>query len=204
MVKLAGIAMKRMQSFILLGCLLLASLAQAQMVRLETDLGNIDIELYSEQAPLSSENFLAYVDAHFYDGTIFHRVIPNFMAQAGGMTYDFTQKETRDPVPNESSNGLRNTYASVAMARFSDPHSATSQFYINLNNNAHLDPTKNGPGYTVFGTVTQGMDVVADIAAQPQGMYRAHPNAPNMAIRILKAYRITEATESDSSTSKDQ
>jgi peptidyl-prolyl cis-trans isomerase A (cyclophilin A) len=168
--------------------LFLASVCHGQKVVIETDLGKIEIQLFTEQAPKTTANFLEYVGSHFYDGTIFHRVIDNFMAQGGGLRYDFTEKETREPVINESDNGLRNTYGTVAMARFSDPDSATSQFFVNLNNNGHLDPRGNRPGYTVFGEVTNGMHVVHAIAEQPQGMYRAHPNAPNTPIRILKAY----------------
>lgn len=175
--------------------LTLAISCHGQTVIFETDLGKIEIKLFTEKAPKTCANFLGYVNSHFYDGTIFHRVIPNFMAQGGGLTYDFTQKATRDPVINESDNGLRNTYGTVAMARFSDPDSATSQFFINLNNNPHLDP-RGGPGYTVFGEVISGMDVVHAIAEQPQGIYRSHPNAPNTPIRILKAYRVPEQSNS--------
>lgn len=180
-----------------------AATSKAETVVLETDLGTIKIALFTEQAPLTTANFLQYVDQHFYDGTIFHRVIPQFMAQVGGLTYDFTEKETGEPVVNESLNGLRNHYGTVAMARYSDPDSATSQFFINLNNNRHLDSRGNYPGYTVFGEIIAGMEVVSQIAMQPQGKHRQYPNAPNEPIRILKAYRDTSAKSAANSTDKD-
>jgi len=169
--------------------LIVSSFARAQIVVLETDLGKIEIALFSDKAPLSTKNFLDYVDSHFYDGTIFHRVIPNFVVQGGGLRYDFSEKETKEPVVNESANGLKNLSGTVAMARFSDPDSATAQFYVNMRNNPHLDPAENKPGYTVFGEVISGMEVLYNITQEPQGMYRKFPNAPNNPIRILKAYR---------------
>ncbi|WP_317929308.1 peptidylprolyl isomerase [Halioxenophilus sp. WMMB6] len=162
----------------------------AEQVELETDLGKIVIELYSDKAPVTTANFLKYVDSHFYDGTIFHRVIANFVVQGGGLRYDFTQKETNDPIVNESSNGLLNRRGTLSMARYSDPDSATSQFFINLKDNTNLDPKANKAGYTVFGEVIQGMAVVEAIVAEPQGLYRNYPNAPNAPVRILKAKRL--------------
>lgn len=156
-------------------------------VELETDLGTIELVLYADKAPKTVDNFLAYVDSGFYDGTIFHRVIPGFMAQGGGFTFDFQEKPTRDPVENESANGLSNARATIAMARTNDPNSATAQFYINLVDNSRLDGSAERPGYTVFGKVLLGMSVVQQIAAEPRGQHRAFPDAPNMPVRILKA-----------------
>jgi len=163
------------------------------LVAIKTDLGVFVIEVYPKAAPATVQNFLGYVDAKFYDGTIFHRVVPGFVVQGGGMTVDFAEKETRKPVVNESVNGLKNDYQSVAMAKQADPNSATAQFYVNLQNNAVLNGTETKPGYTVFGKVIAGMEVIEKIAQEPRGMYRAYPEAPNYAVRILSAER-TDAT----------
>ena len=160
------------------------------LVAVKTDLGAFVIEVYPKAAPATVQNFLVYVDAKFYDGTIFHRIVPGFVVQGGGMTVDFAEKKTRNPVVNESVNGLKNDYQSVAMARQSEPDSATAQFYVNLQNNAALNATEVKPGYTVFGKVVAGMDVIEKIAQEPRGMYRAFPEAPNYAVRILSAERI--------------
>lgn len=168
-------------------------------VELKTDLGTIVIELYTKEAPVSVQNFLFYVDSQFYDGTIFHRVVPGFVVQGGGMTFDFNEKKTAKPIKNEANNGLKNEYKSVAMARFSNPDSATSQFYINLQNNPNLNASEKSPGYAVFGKVIDGMDVVEKIAKEPRGMYKAFPEAPNYAVRILKARRL----DGNSSTTDD-
>jgi peptidyl-prolyl cis-trans isomerase B (cyclophilin B) len=141
-------------------------------VVVETDQGNIEIELEDEKAPKSVANFLKYVDDKHYEGTLFHRVIPGFMAQGGGYDASFEKKPTRDPVENEGDNGLKNTRGTVAMARTSDPHSATAQFFVNVKDNGFLDHTgKNstGWGYAVFGKVTSGMDVVDKIVGVPTG-----------------------------------
>jgi peptidyl-prolyl cis-trans isomerase A (cyclophilin A) len=138
-------------------------------VKLETSLGDIVLELYPDKAPLTVENFLIYVEGGFYDGTIFHRVIPNFMIQGGGMTPDMKRKETRAAVKNEADNGLTNDRGTIAMARTSDKDSATSQFFINLKNNDFLNHGVRDFGYAVFGRVVQGMDVVDKIAAVPTG-----------------------------------
>ncbi len=141
-------------------------------VELRTNKGTIVIELYPDKAPATVENFLRYVDAGFYDGTIFHRVIAGFMIQGGGYTQTYQRKEVDNPVRNEADNGLRNETGTVAMARTSDPHSATSQFFINVADNAFLDfrsPTMRGYGYTVFGKVIKGMDVVNSLATAPTG-----------------------------------
>jgi peptidyl-prolyl cis-trans isomerase A (cyclophilin A) len=137
-------------------------------VTLETSQGNIVIELDSDKAPISSQNFVNYASSGHYNGTIFHRVIPGFMIQGGGFTADLTQKETRSPIKNESSNGLKNDRGTIAMARTSAPDSATCQFFINLVNNDGLNYPAMG-GYTVFGKVVEGMSVVDAIAKTPTG-----------------------------------
>ncbi|MBP1150197.1 MULTISPECIES: peptidylprolyl isomerase [Methylocaldum] len=144
----------------------------APQVRLETNLGDVVLTLDSAKAPATVENFLTYVKEGHYDGTIFHRVIPNFMAQGGGYTEDFKQKPTRPAIKNEADNGLKNKRGTIAMARTPDPHSATSQFFINFVDNAFLDyksATPQGWGYSVFGEVTEGMDVVDKMAKIPTG-----------------------------------
>jgi peptidyl-prolyl cis-trans isomerase A (cyclophilin A) len=163
--------------------------ADNTLVAVKTDLGTFVIELYPKSAPITVQNFLGYVDAKFYDGTIFHRVVPGFVVQGGGMTFDFAEKETRKAIINESVNGLKNDYKSVAMARQQDPDSATAQFYINLQNNPGLNATETKPGYTVFGKIVAGMDVIEKIAQEPRGMFKAFPEAPNYAVRILSATR---------------
>ena len=178
---------------------LVSSLVAAQQnpqVSLKTDLGTIVIELYPKEAPITVANFLAYVDSKFYDGTIFHRVIPGFVVQGGGMNFEFAGKATRDPIKNESSNGLKNDYKTLSMARTNDPDSATSQFFINLRANPSLDAKENKPGYAVFGKVVEGMDVVEKIVAEPRGMFRAFPDAPNYAVRILSATRLEKSNQS--------
>ncbi|KAA9133307.1 peptidyl-prolyl cis-trans isomerase [Marinihelvus fidelis] len=136
-------------------------------VTLHTSMGDIRMELFPAEAPASVENFLRYANDGFYEGTIFHRVISHFMIQGGGFTPDLTQKDTRDPIPNEAENGLKNERGTVAMARTGDPHSATSQFYINVEHNPSLDHTGSDHtrawGYAVFGRVVEGMEVVDDI-----------------------------------------
>ena len=165
-----------MKSFSLLrrtGALLLLSLAlvateapaqEATRVVIKTSMGDIHLELYPDQAPASVQNFLEYAQSGFYDGTIFHRVISHFMIQGGGFTPDMQKKGTREPIPNESNNGLSNRRGTIAMARLPQPHSATAQFFINVQNNMNLDyKGGNQWGYAVFGKVTEGLDVVDDI-----------------------------------------
>jgi len=156
---------------ILAGALATSLSAQAQKVKLATTAGDIVIELDAEKAPKSADNFVQYVKAGHYDGTIFHRVISNFMIQGGGMTSDRREKATRPPIPLESRNGLVNTRGTVAMARTSDPNSATSQFFINVKDNDFLNAaqSRDGNGYAVFGKVTSGMDVVDKIRNAPTG-----------------------------------
>lgn len=144
----------------------------AHKVAIETSLGTFTLELDEDAAPKSVANFLAYVDAGHYAGTLFHRVIDNFMVQGGGYDATLTKKPTQPPVENEAANGLKNTVGTVAMARTSDPHSATSQFFVNVADNGFLDhkePSDAGWGYTVFGKVVEGMDVVERIKAVPTG-----------------------------------
>jgi len=159
-------------------------------VRLITDLGDIVILLYPDKAPITVKNFLNYVDSGYYNGLIFHRVKPNFVVQGGGLSFDYVRKKPNDPIKNESANGLKNTTGTLAMARHSDPDSATSQFFINMKHNKTLNHKKNKPGYTVFGRVMTGMGVALRITKEPRGMIRAFPEAPNVPIRILRAERI--------------
>ena len=155
------------------------ALAADPQVDLRTNLGTIRLELYPAKAPKTVENFLQYVKDGHYNGTVFHRVIPGFMVQGGGMIADMSQKPTRPPIPIESKNGLKNETGTLAMARTSDPNSATSQFFVNVNNNEFLNyPGQDGYGYTVFGKVVSGMDVVTKIVAVPTGNRGMHQNVP--------------------------
>jgi peptidyl-prolyl cis-trans isomerase A (cyclophilin A)/peptidyl-prolyl cis-trans isomerase B (cyclophilin B) len=167
-----------------------ASAANPQ-VELKTNFGNITIELYPDKAPKTVENFVGYVKDGYYNGTIFHRVIPGFMIQGGGFDKSFKQKPTRPPVQNEAANGLKNEVGTVAMARTSDPHSASSQFFINVANNSflnHTAPTAQGYGYTVFGRVTKGMDIVNKIAGTPTGSGGMFPaDVPRQTVIIEEA-----------------
>jgi len=150
------------------------------------------MELYADKAPKTVENFLQYAKERFYDGTIFHRVIPGFMVQGGGFTPAMEQKKTREPVANEAQNGLKNTAGTIAMARTPNPHSATAQFFINVADNEFLTftgPTQQGFGYCVFGRVTQGMDVVSKIAAVPTGNRDGHQNVPLKPV-VIQTVRI--------------
>jgi cyclophilin family peptidyl-prolyl cis-trans isomerase len=156
------------------------------VVRLETTEGAIQLELDREKAPLTVENFLKYARAGHYDGTIFHRVIPRFMIQGGGMNVSMIEKPTKAPIRNEHSNGLRNDKGTISMARTGDPHSATSQFFINLVDNPRLD---SGDGYAVFGKVVEGMDVVEKIGTVPTGSKGGHENVPRTPI-ILEKVRV--------------
>ena len=159
-------------------------------VVLETSAGNITIELAATEAPLSVANFLQYVQAGFYSGTIFHRVIPDFMIQGGGFTADMTQKETRSTVRNEAGNGLKNLRGTVAMARRAEPDSATAQFFINLTGNDFLDhqnDTPAGMGYAVFGHVTEGLEVVDKIAATTTTSVGPMSDVPAQPIVIKRA-----------------
>lgn len=150
-----------------------ATVLAGPQARLNTSLGSITVELADDKAPKTVENFLGYVRDGFYNGTIFHRVIDGFMIQGGGFNSNFQQKPTHAPIPNEADNGLKNVRGTIAMARTSDPHSATAQFFINVKDNPALDhrsPTSQGWGYTVFGHVVGGMDVVDKIRQMPTGV----------------------------------
>ena len=175
------------------GAALLPAAAHAQAntsprVKLATSQGDIVVELYPEKAPKTVENFLQYVRDQHYDGTVFHRVMSNFMIQGGGFTPDLQQKPTKAPIPLEATNGLKNDRGAIAMARTSNPNSATSQFFINTVHNPSLNaPNPDGYGYTVFGKVVAGMDVVDKIRAVPVGDQGMHQNVPKTPITILKA-----------------
>lgn len=159
-------------------------------VELKTNMGRITLELYPDKAPQTVENFLQYVRDGFYNGTVFHRVIPNFMIQGGGFTTDFVQKKTRASIRNEAANGLKNALGTVAMARTSDPHSATAQFFINIADNDFLNftaPTQQGYGYCVFGKVIRGMDVVDKIAGIATGNRPPHSDVPLQPVIIERA-----------------
>ena len=159
-------------------------------VKLSTSLGDIIIQLNAEKAPVSTANFLTYVKEGFYDGTIFHRVIPDFMAQGGGFDADFKQKEVHAPIKNEADNGLKNLRGTLAMARTSDPDSATAQFFINYKDSSFLDytsPTPQGWGYAVFAEVVEGMEFVDAMAKQATGNRGGHQDVPKENIIINKA-----------------
>ncbi len=153
-------------------------------VLIKTSEGDITLQLFADKAPVTVANFLSYVDSGFYKGTIFHRVIPNFMIQGGGFTADMVEKKTADPIVNESKNRLHNTRGTIAMARTSDPDSATAQFFINQRSNLRLDWAPGQDGYTVFGEVLQGMDIVDFIATAPTGNAGGMQNVPVQAILI--------------------
>jgi cyclophilin family peptidyl-prolyl cis-trans isomerase len=165
------------------------------VVVLETTMGDIKIALYKGKSSATVDNFLKYVRAHFYDGTIFHRVIPGFMVQGGGFTPDMVEKPTRSPVRNEAKNGLRNVRGSVAMARTTDPNSATSQFFINVKNNHSLDYGIGGAGYAVFGQVIEGMDVADKIVAVPTTSKGSNQNVPIKPVLITAAREVAVAVE---------
>jgi len=158
-------------------------------VVLSTTLGDITIELFPDKAPVTVENFLAYVDAGFFDKSIFHRVIPGFVLQGGGFTEKMEQKKTRTPIKNEAENGLKNNRGTLSMARTSDINSATSQFFINLKDNSSLDHGTRDFGYAVFAKVTAGMDVVDKIAAVPTGNRGMFQDVPVKAVIIQSARR---------------
>ena len=162
------------------------------MVLLETPEGEILIELYTDKAPKTVEDFLQYVDDEFSDGTLFHRVIKGFMVQGGGLTFSMEEKDTRDAIQNEATNGLKNTEGTVAMGRMPDPHSATSQFYINVADNADLDHTGEDDdnfGYCVFGEVVDGMDVAVKISKLRTKSYQGFDDVPADPVSIITARR---------------
>ena len=171
------------------------TMSNMPLVELETSMGNITIELNEEKAPKTVENFLNYVNSGHYEGTIFHRIIDGFMIQGGGMDEQMNEKPTNKPVENEADNGLKNDKGTIAMARTQDPHSATSQFFINIKDNDFLNHTgKNaqGWGYTVFGKVTSGMDVIEKMRGVPTGRFGMHADVPKTPITINSAKIVSE------------
>jgi cyclophilin family peptidyl-prolyl cis-trans isomerase len=178
---------------LLIALLPVRALAQSPQVELKTSQGVITLELYPDRAPKTVENFLQYVREGFYNGTVFHRVIPNFMIQGGGFTPDMAQKPTRGPIINEAANGLRNNTGWVAMARTSDPHSASAQFFINVKDNDFLNhPGQSGWGYAVFGRVVGGMDIVNRIATVPTANRGPHANVPVTPV-VIESARVLPA-----------
>ncbi|GIZ11433.1 peptidylprolyl isomerase [Pseudomonas sp. NCCP-436] len=173
---------------LLLSTTLLA--ADNPRVLLTTSLGEVEVELAADKAPISTQNFLKYVDSGFYAGTQFHRVIPGFMIQGGGFDANMRQKETDAPIKNEADNGLHNVRGTLAMARTQVRDSATSQFFINHKDNAFLDHGSRDFGYAVFGKVIRGMDVVDRIAQVPTGTYGMHRDVPREPVLILEAKRV--------------
>ena len=157
-----------------------AALQKNPTVVIDTSMGKIKVELFEDKAPGTVKNFLGYVDDKFYDGTVFHRVMPTFMVQGGGFEPGMNQKKTNAPIKNEATNGLKNASGTVAMARTSDPNSATAQFFINVVDNDFLDQARaqDGVGYCVFGKVTAGLDVVDQIKAVRTGSKSGHQNVP--------------------------
>ena len=165
------------------------------MLKMSTTLGEIEIELYPEAAPASVRNFIDYVESGHFDNLIFHRVIPGFMIQGGGFTGDMQQRPTQPPIKNEADNGLKNLKGTLSMARTSVPDSATSQFFINLVDNAFLDHTAKTPqgwGYAVFAKVVSGMDVVEKIGAVPTGSVGGHGDVPTEPVVIIKAEMLAQ------------
>lgn len=159
-------------------------------VKLSTNLGTITVQLNKEKAPVTTQNFITYVKEGFYNGTIFHRVIPDFMAQGGGFDASFKQKAVHAPIKNEADNGLKNKRGTLAMARTNDPQSATAQFFINYKDNSFLDysaPNPQGWGYAVFAEVVEGMDIVDAMAKQPTASKDGHQDVPKTNIVIEKA-----------------
>lgn len=179
--------------------------ADAADVELKTTAGTIVIELYPDKAPKTVQNFLQYARDGFYDGTIFHRVIPGFMIQGGGFTAEFKEKPTRGAVRNEADNGLKNATGTLAMARTSDPHSASAQFFINVADNAMLDfrfPTQEGYGYCVFGKVVKGMDLVQNLSKVATGPGPGgHRDVPLKPI-VIESVRVLDSASKPEAASK--
>ncbi len=165
-------------------------MAGNSLIRFETSHGDFTVELYAEEAPESVANFLAYVDAEFFDGTIFHRIVPGFVIQGGGLDAQFANRQTRDPIRNEAKNGLKNLRGTLSMARTSAIDSATSQFFVNLADNAFLDHSGRDFGYAVFGRVSDGMAVIDAIASVPTGRRKGYQDAPLEDVVIKSARRL--------------
>ncbi len=160
------------------------------MIRFETSLGGFTVELFEKEAPVTVANFLRYVDDQHFDGTVFHRVVPGFVIQGGGLTAELAPKQTRPPIRNEAHNGLENLRGTLSMARTNDVHSATCQFFVNLNDNSFLDHRPGQYGYAVFGRVTDGMDTIERIAAVRTGRVRGYDDCPREPVVITSARRI--------------
>ena len=169
-------------------------MAGNSLIRFETTHGAYTVELYPHEAPVTVENFLAYVDAEFFDGTIFHRMVPGFVIQGGGLDRNFRSKQTRAAIRNEAKNGLKNLRGTLSMARTSVVDSATSQFFVNLADNAFLDHSARDFGYAVFGRVTDGMQVIDKIAAVGTGRREGYTDAPMEDVVILSARRLAAAS----------
>lgn len=163
------------------------------MVRFETSHGPFTVELFPKEAPVTVENFLRYVDEAFFDGTIFHRIVPSFVIQGGGLTPDFRAKRTHEPIRNEATNGLKNTRGTLSMARTDEVNSATSQFFVNLSDNDFLDHSARNFGYAVFGRVTDGMEVIDRIAGIRTGTRQRFQDAPLEDVVITSARRVKES-----------
>jgi len=163
------------------------------MIRFETSHGPFTVELFPKEAPATVENFLRYVDERFFDGTVFHRIVPGFVLQGGGLTADFRSKQTRAPIKNEAKNALKNTRGTLSMARTSEINSATSQFFVNLSDNDFLDHGPRDYGYAVFGRVTEGMDVIDKIARVSTGKRSGYQDAPLEDVVIVSARRVDAA-----------
>lgn len=162
------------------------------MIRFETSHGGFTIELFPKEAPISAANFQKYVDDGFFDGTIFHRIVPGFVIQGGGLNADFSSKKTRAAIKNEAKNGLKNTRGTLSMARTSDVDSATSQFFVNLSDNGFLDHGPRDFGYAVFGRVTEGMDVIDRIAKVGTGRRKGYQDAPLEDVVITSARTVAD------------
>ncbi len=162
------------------------------MIRIETTMGDFTIELYEKEAPVTVANFLQYIDDGFFDGTVFHRIVPGFVIQGGGFTEDMTKKSTRATIKNEAANGLKNLRGTLSMARTNDADSASSQFFVNLQDNDFLDRSRGNFGYAVFAKVGEGMEVIDRIAAVETGRRRGHEDVPLEPV-IMKSVRRIEA-----------
>jgi len=160
------------------------------MIRFDTTLGDFTVELFDKEAPETVVNFLKYIDSGFFEGTIFHRIVPGFVIQGGGFTEDMSQKRTQPPVKNEANNGLKNLRGTLSMARTNDINSATSQFFVNLKDNDFLDHKRGNFGYAVFARVTSGMDVIDKIAAVQTGRRRGFDDVPVEAVVMKSVHRI--------------
>ena len=197
--------MKYIISFLLLSLTTGANCADTSVVNIQTNVGTIVIELNAEKAPKTVANFLDYVKKGFYNGTIFHRVISNFMIQGGGFTEGYQQKPTEKPIANEAQNGLKNDRGTIAMARTGNPHSATAQFFINVKDNPflnHSSPTQRGWGYAVFGKVTKGMNVVDNIRKTETGSGGSFPtDVPKIPVIIEKVSVVEPAKPADKAKS---